>query len=96
MQNLFSKKSEDLDKELKRMEEIHDSFKKDLNKTLDEKILGLTNLHKQFLIDQTSIINKLTHQVNTYKIVAAIATVVSLASLGGRHFNCVKAKTIEV
>ncbi len=81
IQNLLSNKGEEINKELKRMKENQDWFKKDLNKTLDDKILGLTNLHKQFLIDQTSIINKLTHQVNTYKIVAAIATVVSLASL---------------
>jgi len=81
IQSLISNKREEIDKELKQMKENQDWFKKDISKTLDEKILGLTNLHKQFLIDQTSIINKLTHQVNTYKIVAAIATVVSLASL---------------
>jgi len=81
MQNLFSKKSEDLDKELKRMEEIHDSFKKDLNKTLDEKIQGLTNLHKQFVIDQTSTIDKLEGQIKNYKIVAILAGIISIASL---------------
>ena len=81
MQNLFSKKGEDLDKELKRMEEIHDSFKKDINKTLDEKIQGLTNLLKQFVIDQTSTIDKLEGQVKNYKIVAILAGIISIASL---------------
>lgn len=81
MQNLFSKKGEDLDKELKRMKEIHDCFKKDLNKTLDEKIQGLTNLLKQFVIDQTSTIDKLEGQVKNYKIVAIFAGIISIASL---------------
>ena len=81
MQDLFSKKGEDIDKELKRMKEIHDCFKKDLNKTLDEKIQGLTNLHKQFVIDQTSTIDKLEGQVKKYKIVAILAGIISIASL---------------
>ena len=81
MQDLFSKKGEDIDKELKRMKEIHDCFKKDLNKTLDEKIQGLTNLHKQFVIDQTSTIDKLEGQVKNYKIVAILAGIISIASL---------------
>ena len=81
MQDLFSKKGEDIDKGLKRMKEIHDCFKKDLNKTLDEKIQGLTNLHKQFVIDQTSTIDKLEGQVKNYKIVAILAGIISIASL---------------
>lgn len=81
MQDLFSKKGEDIDKELKQMKEIHDCFKKDLNKTLDEKIQGLTNLHKQFVIDQTSTIDKLEGQVKNYKIVAILAGIISIASL---------------
>lgn len=81
MQDLFSKKGEDIDKELKQMKEIHDCFKKDLNKTLDEKIQGLTNLHKQFVIDQTSTIDKLEGQVKNYKIVAILAGIFSIASL---------------
>ena len=81
MQNLLINKGEEIDKELKRIKEDQDWFKNDLNKALDEKIQGLTNLHRQFLIDQASIIDKLTHQVNTCIIIAVIAMVVSLASL---------------
>ena len=81
MQNLLNNKGEEIGKELKRIKEDQDWFKKDLNKALDEKILGLTNLHRQFLIDQASINDKLTRQVNACIIIAVIAMVVSLASL---------------
>lgn len=81
MQNLLNNKGEEIDKELKQIKEDQDWFKKDLNKALDEKIQGLTNLHRQFLIDQASINDKLTRQVNACIIIAVIAMVVSLASL---------------
>ena len=81
MQNLLSIKGEEIDKELKRMKESQEWFKKDINKTLDEKLHGLADVHKQFIIDQTSVIDKLEGQVKNYKIVAIIAGAISIASV---------------
>ncbi len=81
IQTLLKNKGEDIDNELKRIRESQDWLKKDLNKVFDEKYQGWANLHKQFVIDQTSIIDKLSHQVTTCKIVAIAAVVVSIASL---------------
>lgn len=77
----LSDKGEATEKELKLMREGQEWFKKDINKTLDEKFHGFADLHKQFIMDQTSIMDKLEHQVTTYKIVAIIAGVVSVASI---------------
>lgn len=77
----LGKKDEATEKELKLMREGQEWFKKDIKKTLDEKYQELADLHKQFIIDQTTIISKLEHQVKTYKIVAVIAGVVSVASI---------------
>ena len=77
----LGKKDEATEKELKLMREGQEWFKKDIKKTLDDKFHGLADLHKQFIIDQTTIISKLEHQVKTYKIVAVIAGVVSVASI---------------
>jgi hypothetical protein len=66
----INKSSEARDKEFKVIKESH-----------DEKIQGFADLYKQFVTDQTTIIDKLEHQVTTYKIVAVIAGVVSVASI---------------
>jgi len=81
MQNLLSIKGEEIEKELKRMKESQEWFKKDINKTLDEKLQGLADLHKQFIMDQASITDKIERQVKSYKIVAIIAGAISIASV---------------
>lgn len=63
------------------MREGQEWFKKDISKTLDEKLHGLADVHKQFIIDQTSVIDKLEGQVKNYKIVAIIAGAISIASV---------------
>ena len=77
----LGKKDETTEKELKLMREGQEWFKKDISKTLDEKLHGLADVHKQFIIDQTSVIDKLEGQVKNYKIVAIIAGAISIASV---------------
>ena len=77
----LGKKDEATEKELKLMREGQEWFKKDISKTLDEKLHGLADVHKQFIIDQTSVIDKLEGQVKNYKIVAIIAGAISIASV---------------
>ena len=81
MQADFKNNKEVIDNELTRMKESQEWFKKELNKNLEEKVQGFADLYKQFVTDQTTIIDKLEHKVSTYKVVAIIAGVVSVASI---------------
>ena len=81
MQADFKNNKEVIDNELTRIKESQEWFKKELNKNLEEKVQGFADLYKQFVTDQTTIIDKLEHKVSTYKVVAIIAGVVSVASI---------------
>lgn len=81
MQADFKNNKEVIDNELTRIKESQEWFKKELNKNLEEKVQGFADLYKQFVTDQTTIIDKLEHKVSTYKVVAIIAGVVSVASV---------------
>lgn len=81
MQADFKNNKEVIDNELTRMKESQEWLKKELNKNLEEKVQGFADLFKQFVTDQTTIIDKLEHKVSTYKVVAIIAGVVSVTSI---------------